>query len=98
MERTVVQCRALDLMSNVTVVTWPEVWSQMQSWRTSLPNFVTLCAPGNSSLKGASGYLELRPQLPADGDDDRRTVVLLGDVVYSWACLQAIFLLSETWG
>jgi choline kinase len=48
---------------------------------------VTLPDPGNSSLKGIYRYLELI----AGGQRFDRTVVLLGDVVYSWACLEAIF-------
>lgn len=64
------------------LVIMPEVWS--------------LGDPGNSSIKGMSRYFQ---------DYDRRsnartrsrieeyphTVVLLGDVVYSWACLRHLF-------
>lgn len=55
------------------------------------PDAQTLIDPGNSSLKGIEHYLrgpagaELRAREKFD-----RTVVLFGDVVYSWACLRAI--------
>lgn len=54
------------------------------------PNVQTLRDPGNSSLKGLQRALDVLGSagpvdLPAD-----RMVVLLGDVVYSWACLRAI--------
>lgn len=43
--------------------------------------------PGNSSIKGISRYLLANIKRP--GFDVTQTVVLLGDVVYSWACLRA---------
>lgn len=49
--------------------------------------------PGNSSLKGIARYLDLAYEGFASGRWDGvvvdQTVVLLGDVVYSWACLHA---------
>ncbi len=51
--------------------------------------------PGNSALKGIARYLELREQ---QGRRYASTIVLLGDVVYSWACLEAIFRMSRTYG
>lgn len=60
------------------------------------PDTMTLKEPGNSSLKGIDQALrQLHDQAPRDvhGSVRRRpdrTVVLLGDVVYSWACLRAI--------
>ena len=55
---------------------------------------VSLENPGNSSLKGIARYLELR----GPNHSALRTVVLLGDVVYSWHCLHEIFALSRTYG
>lgn len=53
----------------------------------------TLPDPGNSSLKGLSRYLtSIAHREPAD-----RTVVLLGDVVYSWACMRALFEDGVAW-
>lgn len=58
------------------------------------PFWLTLAEPGNSSLKGAARYFEFRGDLrPAD-----RTIVLLGDVVYSWKALGLIDGLSHTRG
>lgn len=51
-------------------------------------NAVTLVNPGNSSLRGC-GEIFLRMR-PTEGVSADRFVVLLGDVVYSWACLDAI--------
>lgn len=47
---------------------------------------VSLPAPGNSSLKGLERFMASRW-----GDKHESTHVLLGDVVYSWQCLRAIF-------
>lgn len=52
--------------------------------------------PGNSSLKGISRFLELEDNRE-DQPEWERTVVLLGDVVYSWDCLRAIFANTEPW-
>lgn len=46
----------------------------------------TLQDPGNSSLKGIARYFAAKPC------EAQRTVVLLGDVVYSWHCLDALVL------
>lgn len=60
------------------------------------PDICTLPDPGNSSLRGIDRYLR-------QAADERtrahyeRTVVLLGDVVYSWAALGAIFA-GTHWG
>lgn len=48
------------------------------------PSFCALADPGNSSIKGLSRYLDHVPVDPV------HTVVLLGDVVYSWACLEEL--------
>jgi hypothetical protein len=44
--------------------------------------------PGNSSLKGISRYMDDQGG-PASLHGQFQTVVLLGDVIYSWACLKA---------
>jgi len=51
------------------------------------PYVVTLSAPGTSSIRGLVRYYE--GHAPSD-HRDMRNVVLLGDVVYSWACLSAL--------
>lgn len=52
--------------------------------------FVELAQPGNSALKGIARFLE-RIAYGSDPDrDPDRVVVLLGDVVYSWGCLQEL--------
>lgn len=51
------------------------------------PMVKTLPDPGNSSLKGIAEYLRHAQIVIGQYD---RVVVLLGDVVYSWACLRAI--------
>jgi hypothetical protein len=56
---------------------------------------VELPEPGNSALKGIARYLELRE---AQGRRYQRTIVLLGDVVYSWDCLEAIWEASTGYG
>ncbi len=53
-----------------------------------IDRYEELVDPGNSSLKGISRYLGLRG---TDHFSIDRTVVLLGDVVYSWHCLHEIF-------
>lgn len=71
------------------------------------PSISVLPDPGNSSLRGIDRYLSLASvdkSEPYEFDGREisysplrspewpdRTVVLLGDVVYSWACLRAIF-------
>lgn len=65
------------------------------NWRY-YPDTCTLADPGNSSLKGIQRYWDLplsaKPNRPTD-----RWVVLLGDVVYSWACLRAILDVGPPW-
>lgn len=87
----------------VTVIGWPDlhrriglarIGVRMTGGKTGLyfPCALQLEDPGNSSLKGAKAAItELRldfndhPIAPA-----ARTVILLGDVVYSWKCLAAL--------
>lgn len=60
------------------------------------PAFFELPDPGNSSLKGISRLLEQRHQ---SGLRLERTIVLLGDVVYSWRCLESLIeLAAGSWG
>lgn len=104
LERTVRQLVGLYIPETtsvtITVVTWPEIAAAFpdMSYVGHAARFVTLRAPGNSSLKGIARYLEsaaIARDAPPRGD---RTIVLLGDVVYSWACLEAIVALSATHG
>lgn len=54
------------------------------------PDTCTLPDPGNSSLKGVDRFLRRFYEHPSRPTFER-TVVLFGDTVYSWRCLQAIF-------
>lgn len=85
----------------IEVVAWHEVHSGIKevvmTYRdpygsatlAMLPRYSSLPDPGNSSLKGIHRYLEARA-LTAGDDRADRTVVLLGDVIYSWACLGSL--------
>lgn len=53
------------------------------------PRLVTLGDPGNSSLKGIHRYLTDTTTRAVNPVADHN-VVLLGDVVYSWACLSVL--------
>lgn len=88
---------ALSVGQSITVITWPEIAAAFPdlSFMGRACRFVTLPAPGNSSLKGIARYLE---QSREKGSHVTHTVVLLGDVVYSWACLDAIYKLSDGHG
>jgi hypothetical protein len=96
--RQVVVCSAGTPLRTV-LVTWEPIRAQLERLRAiaGFPGlfgrveFCTLADPGNSSLRGLSRYLE---QQPADRGYER-TVVLLGDVVYSWVCLDALWLRSS---
>lgn len=80
---------------------WPIEWSFYTGTDT-------LDDPGNSSLKGIARFLQreqtrrarrwsFTPQgVPPAEPEWERTIVLLGDVVYSWACLRAIFVEGGT--
>jgi len=67
---------------------------QIAKWRVYTTS-VELPVPGNSALKGIARYLELRD---AQGRRYQRTIVLLGDVVYSWDCLLEIWDMSQEYG
>lgn len=60
-----------------------------------MPAYVDLPRPGNSALTGIARYLERRAYENRVHD---HTVVLLGDVVYSWACLEAVLKMAATCG
>lgn len=79
----------------VTVVAWLPLAEQVMmdelpllEGRNLTLGVHTLADPGNSSLKGIARFLRDPSQ---HADRYNRTVVLLGDVVYSWACIRAIF-------
>ena len=82
---------------HITLLTWRDLYQAMEG----LPeldeldeDMIQLPNPGNSSLKGIARYLELRgPRHRYDA-----TIVLLGDVVYSWKCLDALWAMSITAG
>lgn len=79
----------------ITIVTWPEVIAALSKsppppFVKATLGFTSLLDPGNSSLKGIHRYLESQALIAGAPRPDR-TVVLLGDVVYSWRCLEAIF-------
>lgn len=104
--RTLRQLKAFVREPTVTLVTWDELFNDALAFcaREDRPtgwydvlgdvHHVQLGVPGNSSLKGLGRYLEERPY-------DRgaeSTIVLLGDVVYSWACLASLLVLSDRSG
>lgn len=106
--RTLVQLKGFLKSSTITVVTWDALFRDAdmtrgtrEPWRDVVRGkidptlrHVELANPGNSSLKGIARYLEERPY-------DRgaeSTIVLLGDVVYSWACLAALRVISDMSG
>jgi hypothetical protein len=77
----------------VTVLAGPVLQGIIEGYLgESSVGFVQLATPGNSALKGIARYLEgiAYGSNPDHGPD--RVVVLLGDVVYSWRCLQALLL------
>lgn len=76
------------LMHSVKVSVPPSAraLSKGSFWRCT-PGTLTLMHPGNSSLKGIAEYLI---QVAPARAGDERTVVLLGDVVYSWDCIRAL--------
>lgn len=62
------------------------------------PEVESLADPGNSSLKGIARYLvqcsgvaSIRRPMLRDERWPERTIVLLGDVVYSWRCMESLF-------
>lgn len=98
LERTYRQVGEWFKWPSVTLVSTAELAQASPKVRCAVSEIdgglVELPDPGNSSLKGIARYLELR----GSNHSAARTVVLLGDVVYSWHCLQEIFSLSRTYG
>lgn len=75
-----------------TVIGWPGLFTALNALSPPPYSDVTLSDPGNSSLRGIARYL---------GPDyyvSSGIAVLLGDVVYSWACLSAILRYAESAG
>lgn len=81
-------------LEEITIVGWSKL-ADHAAWRESKPRIVELPDPGNSSLKGIARYLEDQAVRSAGA---RHTIVLLGDVVYSWACLRAVLNQARTYG
>lgn len=99
MARTLRQVRILDASARVTAIAGPMLQGILE--QASPPDsveFVQLPAPGNSSLKGIARYLEGTGYGSDHDRDMERVVVLLGDVVYSWQCLQVLLGVVEVSG
>jgi len=97
LSRTLRQLSEIGSQATMTVVGGPsltEALFQVAKWPIYTTS-VELPAPGNSALKGIARYLELRD---AQGRRYQRTIVLLGDVVYSWDCLLEIWDMSQKYG
>jgi hypothetical protein len=95
LHRTLCQLSHLLGDATVTIVGRPALTQPMTelAFRFAL-QAVELPDPGNSSLKGIARYLEAR----GDRHGFRHTIVLLGDVVYSWACLETIWAMTAAYG
>jgi hypothetical protein len=93
MERTIRQLHRGEPGVAPTVVCTGDLTRSMSFHVAVQARSYELPDPGNSSLKGIARYLELRGDQPPD-----RTVVLFGDVVYSWACLEQLLKFSENYG
>lgn len=65
-------------------------WAVIKPEQGMHPWTLQLQDPGNSSLKGIARYLELAGGQERGRGRSEVTIVLLGDVVYSWRCLEAI--------
>ncbi len=103
--RTLSIVRAQGPGATTTLVSWRELLAQIHTTVTGalhgaacyatelIHHHIELPTPGNSSLKGIARYLEHRGDAKPDA-----TIVLLGDVVYSWACLEALWACARTWG
>lgn len=110
--RTLMQIQSMFERSRISVVTWHDIMQaldapcQNEPWRHVLRStcvaasasvhHVELADPGNSSLKGIARYLENRGDLTANWTES--TIVLLGDVVYSWACLASLRVMADRCG
>jgi hypothetical protein len=96
--RTLRQLEALNTGGmSITILTWNQLLEAVPpAWQPVVGRLGTRCEqlrnPGNSSLKGVARYLEEQPRdRGADG-----TVVLLGDVLYSWSCLSVLLVMAQT--
>lgn len=69
------------------------------AWYQFTPTVHKLEDPGNSSLKGIDRFLRAHDTEAEDSNQRRsdRTIVLLGDVIYSWACLRALRDVGPPW-
>jgi len=97
LSRTLRQLSEIGSQARVTVVaeySLTDALFQVAKWPVHATS-VELSVPGNSALKGIARYLELRE---SQGRRYRRTIVLLGDVVYSWDCLLEIWQMSDEYG
>lgn len=95
LERTFRQLDMLIPNVHVNLVCSSALIERALSFRPSLSvSYVTLPEPGNSSLKGLHRYFLREPVAGYYGAVPAATtptVVLLGDVIYSWRCLLEIF-------
>lgn len=89
--RTLAQLGKIVPASNVTVVTWRDIAARLPADCRC----VELEDPGNSALRGIDRYLRSGQRMIAAAD---YTMVLLGDVVYSWRCLGTLAHLGTTSG
>jgi len=95
LHRTLCQLSIFCPSVQVTLVGWSQVTSELASLAFPFGvRQVELADPGNSSLKGIARYLEARGK----SHSVHHTIVLLGDVVYSWAALAAIWSASAAYG
>lgn len=84
-----------DVHNDTFVVTWyPTAEAIVRERRIPfIPGFTALPAPGNSSLRGFAQVMDHYDHLGLLGGviaPFERFVCLLGDVVYSWQCLEQI--------
>jgi hypothetical protein len=98
--RTLRQLAMMFKSWTATIVTWDALIAAVPpTWQLFVNSFehVQLLAPGNSSLKGIARYLEDQRMNGAYAESEG-TIVLLGDVMYSWACLAALERLTDNCG
>lgn len=92
LQRTIRQVRRLSTWWP-TLIAWENIAADV-AFDSGIACHV-LPEPGNSALKGIARYLELRER---QGRRYAHTIVLLGDVVYSWACLEALWKMAQACG
>jgi hypothetical protein len=91
--RTLRQVTTLFVEPAIAIVGWESLCRDLRLERYTA-SFHELANPGNSSLKGVARYLETQP---VDRGHER-TIVLLGDVVYSWECLVTLMAMTTAFG